>query len=217
MNVDNLLPPRGPGAGKIAKFDPWHGPQYRKDNPTPSILVVGHSRYDSDYSDRRIIGGVLAGKTSGTFTKFTKAMLGCRHREADYDDRKADFWNSVTFHNWNTTFFPGGARTTIPKEERRHEQNTQLLLEVLRRYKPSHAVIWGLENWTDVCTGISETDGLIPGTGGHYYMQTEGFSTIFTWIVHPSAGFNYERWIPMLKAFLAMEPPPVGTPLLQAA
>jgi hypothetical protein len=84
MSVDNLLPPRGPGAGKIAKLDPWTGPQYRKDNPTPSILVVGNSRYDSDYSDHQIIGGVLRGTPSSTFTKFTKTMLGCRHRGADY-------------------------------------------------------------------------------------------------------------------------------------
>jgi len=130
---------------------------------------------------------------------------------------KNAFWNNVIFHNWNTTFFPGGAREPIPVEERQHPQSTQVLFEALRRYEPTHAIIWGKETWIDVCAGISETDGTIPGTGGHYYMQNDGFGTLFTWIFHPSVGFSYERWMPVIKAFLAMKPPPVGAPLLQAA
>ena len=46
---DNLRPKEV----RISAFDPWVGPVYKE---TPSkLLVLGESRYDKEFTDRRII------------------------------------------------------------------------------------------------------------------------------------------------------------------
>ena len=171
-------------------------------------MVIGESRYDEEFTDKQIIQELVNGNRHKTFTNFVQAAIGTRYWEPDYNE--SGFWNRVLFYNYNTTFFPGGARIPLPWNERMNSQNAQLLREVLREWKPSHAVAWGLENWESlVVEGAdwAETE-TIPGTVAEPYraVTVDGFTTLFARTPHPSwQGFSYEKWRPMLKAFLAMK------------
>jgi hypothetical protein len=83
-------------------FEPWVGSQYG--NESPRLLNVGESRYDEEFTDRKIIQERLNGNRSRTITNFVQAILGTRHWEPGYDE--TGFWNRVLFYNYNTTFSP---------------------------------------------------------------------------------------------------------------
>ena len=65
-------------------------------------MIVGESRYDEEFTDRKIIQERLNGNRSRTITNFVQAILGTRHWEPGYDE--TGFWNRVLFYNYNTTF-----------------------------------------------------------------------------------------------------------------
>ncbi len=189
-------------------FEPWVGALYGKNEL--KLLVLGDSRYDEEFTDKQIIQGLVNGSyRHQTFTKFVQAAIGTRHWEPNYNESASSFWNRVVFCNYNTTFFPGGPREPEPESERMNCQNAQLLREVLREWKPTHAVVWGFGNW-----GSLEVDGgywsepeTIPGTVSKLYhtVTVDGYATLFAPILHPSSSFSYDEWRPMLKAFLTMK------------
>jgi hypothetical protein len=188
-----------------AYFEPWIGDQYR--NGEPRLLVIGESRYHEEFTDKQIIQERVEGNRHRTFTNFVQAALGTRYWEPDYDE--SGFWSRVLFYNYNTTFFPGGARLPLPWNERMSGQNARLLLEVLREWKPSHAVTWGMANWDSLSVEGTEWTGMepIPGATAEPYcsVTVDGFTTLFARTAHPSwQWFSYERWSPMLKAFLSV-------------
>jgi hypothetical protein len=184
--------------------EPWIGAYYG--NNETRVLVIGESRYSDDHTDRDIIQWLLDGHRHRTFTGFVQAATGARHWEPHYDAHR--FWNGALFHNYNQTAFPGGAREPLLWQERMHPTNARLLREVLREWKPTHAIVWGFANWNSlVIEGEKWSEELlIPGTT-EPYCTTSGFDTLFTRIYHPSVGFNHARWSSMLKAFLAMRAP----------
>ena len=77
-----------------------------------------------------------------------QVAVGLRHWDPGYD--QSGFWIRVMFYNYNTTFFPGAARLPLPWNERMSPQIARLLKEVLSERKPSHAVVWGVVNWSAV-------------------------------------------------------------------
>lgn len=190
----------------ITYFEPWIGDQYGNDELR--LLVIGESRYDEEFTDKQIIQWLVDGNRHKTFTNFVQAALGTRHWEPDYDG--SGFWKRVLFYNYNTTFFPGGARLPLPWNERMSGQNARLLRDVLREWKPSHAVAWGLANWESLTVEGAQWTGTepIPGAAAEPYcsITVDGFATLFARTAHPSwQGFSYERWAPMLKAFFAIQ------------
>ena len=189
-----------------AHFEPWVGSQYTASEIR--LLVIGESRYDEEFTDRQIIQERIDGNRHRTFTNFVQAATGIRHWELDYDE--PGFWKRVVFFNYNTIFFPGEARIPLPWDERMKAENGRLLREVLQEWKPSHAVAWGSANWESLVVEGMEwpATASIPGYATEPYcaLPIDGVTTLFARIFHPSLqGFSYERWHPMLKAFLAMK------------
>ena len=190
-----------------AYFEPWHGPQYGKSKPR--LLVIGESRYDEAFTDKQIIQERVNGQRHRTYTNFVQAAIGTRHWDQGYDEPA--FWNGVVFYNYNTKFLPGKAREPLSWNERMNNQNPQMLREVLREWKPTHAVAWGKCNWDSLRVEGAEWTGMqpIPGTvtdEPYRAVTVDGFATLFARVWHPSwQGFSYKRWAPMLKAFLAIE------------
>jgi len=187
-------------------LDPWIGGRY-KANPL-KVLVLGETRYDQEFTDRQIIKARIAGKlTAGqrrTYTKFERAVRGQNCSEAEAQQ----FWNSVIFHNYNVTAFPGGPRVKLTRQQREHPENGRTLRKILKRFKPTHAIVWGLTNWryVDVDPDSVWIDKIIPKTKELCSTTTvDGHSTLFTRISHPSWGFSSKRWAPALKHFLELQ------------
>jgi len=185
-------------------FEPWQGDQYGKSSPR--LLVIGESRFDEEYTDKTIIQDLMNGYQHRTFTNFVQAATGTRCSERDYDASR--FWKSVVFYNYNTTFFPGDARLPLPWSERNREENARLLREVLLKWTPSHAIVWGMSNWCSLRVEGAEwiDKKAISGMADpHRCVTLKSVPTLFARTSHPSwPGFSYDRWAPMLKAFLAM-------------
>jgi hypothetical protein len=186
----------------------WVGDQYKKNYPR--LLIIGESRYDEKFTDWDIIEGVLDSSLKGenrrTFTNFVQVAVGFRHYEPGYDSTA--FWKRVVYHNYNTTYFPGQARTPLIWHTRMHPQNARSLRKVLQEHQPSHAIVWGKANWDSVRVEGTEMKNMGPilgvENGSYSAVNVDGWTTMFTHIHHPSAGLSYKQWAPTLKAFLAM-------------
>src|SRR5579859_4933261 len=182
-------------------FDPWVGPNYCQ--ATQKLLVLGESRYDKKLSDREIIEWVISEKLEGgqraTFTKFERAVLGATRSETE----RISFWNATLFHNYNVNFFPGRSRVALTDSKREDPQNAISLKRVLRKYRPSHVIVWGKWNWDSIDVHSSWTDHRIPSPKWEYSCTTiDGHPVLFTHVPHPSSAFSPTQWHPVLTRFL---------------
>ena len=182
----------------------WVGPEYERSQL--KLLVLGESRYDEDFTDRKIIEWRIAGKFEGgqsrTFTNFERSILGQDHSVAN----ARAFWNRTAFRNYNRSFFPGKPRVNLDYMTRVDLRNASCLRKVLQDLKPCYVVVWGLNNWDSIDAGSPWTpDQWIPGTREPFCSTTiEGHTTLFTRVHHPAAGFSSHRWAPALSGFLRL-------------
>jgi hypothetical protein len=190
----------------LDNFVPWVGQNYEQSSPR--LLVLGESRYDKEFTDRAIIHALIGNKLEGhnrrTFTNFVQAAIGKHHSEEGYD--LSAFWNKSLFCNYNTTFFPGEARRRLPYETRMAPRNAMMLGSVLREFRPTHAIVWGIVNWDSIDVDHFEVSGdlLIPGIDSPCWaVRMRGHETLFMCVSHPSSGFSFDRWAPMISTFLS--------------
>ncbi|HLA28625.1 MAG TPA: hypothetical protein VJZ49_12090 [Syntrophales bacterium] len=190
----------------VTKFEPWKGPAYG--NGTTNLLVLGESRFDEDFTDRKIIEYLIGGNKHRTFTNFVQAALSKRYWEEGYDPFV--FWDKVLFYNYLTTFYPGEARVPPSSDQREDPQNRKILRSVLQKYKPSHCIVWGCENWDTIAVEGEcwSPEWPIPGLADpHNYRSVvvDNHPTLFSYINHPSSiGFSFERWGAVIAAFVAL-------------
>ena len=187
---------------RVRFFEPWIGKSY------PRLLVLGESRYDEEYTDKKIIESLIRGDRIRTYTNFVQAVVGKRHWEEEYD--QVAFWERTIFYNYLTNFFPGRPREAPPWDQRVDPQNQRILKSMLQTYKPTHCIVWGYDNWETIEVEAAEwgPEQPIPGlVDAHKYcsMDVEGNVTLFSYVVHPSTGFSYDRWRAVLSAFLSMK------------
>lgn len=183
----------------IPTFDPWIGPEYKK---VPlKLLVLGESRYDEEFTDRRVIQTQISrgfpGGQRRTFTNFERAVLGQEHSEAE----RQGFWRRVIFYNYNLSIFPGKPRVRVEYKRRENPRNSMILQRMLTEFKPTHAIVWGKTNWDSIDTGPNWEDGAIPGSG---VATVDSHAILFMFVRHPSSGFSSEYWHPVLMQFLAV-------------
>lgn len=182
----------------------WIGPEY--ESAPLKLLVLGESRYDEDFTDRKIIEWRIAGKFVGgqsrTFTNFERALLG---QECSGANANA-FWRRTAFYNYNRSFFPGRPRVSLDYRTRIKQENTSCLRSVLEEIKPSHVIVWGMGNWNSIDAGSKwEPDKRIAGTSEPYCSTTiEGHTILFTRVRHPSAAFVSGHWTLALSRFLLL-------------
>jgi hypothetical protein len=190
-------------------YQPWTGVGDAYEQSRPRLLVLGETRFDARFTDREIIMGQLGGVPHLTFTNFNQAVLGLRRWAEGYDAATRAFWQRTLFANYNTTFFSGATRHLPPREARLDPQNARLLRDLLTTYKPSHAIVWGEENWATVAVADAAWRDEAPvataaGEDPCRSVALDGARTLFLRVKHPAVGFAYERWAPPLAAFLAL-------------
>jgi hypothetical protein len=170
-------------------------------------MVIGESRFNEECTDRNIIevlcdDGDLPSKR--TFTKFMRALAGVN--DTPHENTVSLFWANKIFYNYNTTFFPGKARKPLNWEERSNKQHQRALREMIAKYRPSHAIVWGKANWESI---------VVEGHDWAWHRYLKGprqdcelcsvtigsCRTLFTFIQHPSTAFSASEWHPLLKRF----------------
>ena len=192
----------------VEAVEPWIGPNYGRSEP--KVLVVGDSRYSKTYHDRRIVQDQVEGRRDPVFTKFTQAAIGKQTSAPGYEADARAFWDGALFYNYNTTAFPEKAGTPLDSAARADPQNARVLQEMIRAFRPTHAIVWGFANWDSIVQGSSwATLGHIPLEPPELYraMLVEGHTVLFAGVLHPSSReFRFERWAPVLSAFLSIRP-----------
>jgi len=169
--------------------------------------VLGESRYDEEFTDRRIIEARICGEFDGgqlrTFVNFERSVLGQEWSEAE----ARNFWLRTAFYNYNVNFFPGRARVRLNYQKREDPQNVVTLRRVVTDLKPSHCIVWGLGNWESIDAASEWKDGWIPESTEPYCATTiDGHTTLFTRVRHPSCGLSSDYWYPVLSRFLTLRP-----------
>lgn len=179
-------------------LDPWVGSEYCKQKVR--LLILGESRYDKEFTDRRIIRE--QGHCKPTFTKFVKAALSKQQSMSPTECKV--FWKKTLFYNYNVTLFPRGPRVPLQYEQRECIQNRQCLRLVLQKFKPTHAIVWGFMNYDSLMVDgadWSSEEHILDSDAKFCHVTIDGHMTLFTWVRHPSAGFSINYWAGVLKAF----------------
>jgi hypothetical protein len=194
---------------QFQNIDAWVGKGYST-KLRRRVLVIGESRYDEYYDNKCIIAGVPARGGGGTFTNFMQAALGVHHSELRYRKAVSGFWDKAIFYNYLIGFYPLGPRKTPPRRIRYDKRNRRALLHVLKTYKPTHAIVWGKQNWQALWVDRHawRWEGFLRGPRPDCEfcsVVVDRHRTLFTFVKHPSAGFSSTRWHPMLKRFLALK------------
>lgn len=192
----------------VEGFEPWTGVDGKYEISNPRVLVLGDVRVDAPLSDRECILRQLRAGPDLIFTNFHQAVLGIRHWQEGYRDAVRAFWERTLFYNYNATHAVRHGTKPLTRAGRSHPLHARLLRDMLRKYKPTHGIVWGDENWQAVAVeDAAWTEE--PALGGGAVdepcrsVTLDGHKTLFTRISHPSAGFAHERWSPLLARFLS--------------
>jgi hypothetical protein len=190
----------------IDGFNPWTGLDGRYEASNPRLMVVGDVRLDMPLTDRESVLRKINGAPDLIFTNFEQAVLGQRHWEEGFRAAVRAFWERTLFYNYNATHL-GGRAATLTARIRSDPLHARLLRDMLLRYKPSHAIVWGETNWDAIAVADAPWEADPPIRFSEIdepcrSVILEGQRTRFTRIRHPSAGFAYDRWSGLLSRFL---------------
>lgn len=189
-------------------FHPWVG-EYYDDGFMPGVklLVVGESHYgkkeqDSPFFTNAVIEEYVSGKTYHayrTYTKFGQALTGLHNSNVEFD--RSIIWNRISFYNYVQEIVATKART--PPTSDMFNKSEDAFWEILKTLAPSHILMWGNRLWKK-SPGFDETHAIkIDGREVGRYVYSGGNCRVMK-IRHPSAGFSYLDWHPIIKKFLGL-------------
>ena len=194
---------------KKVRLAPWIGKNYR---PTgfagKRILALGESHYCENASDatedinRKVIADLFDPQSEheaykNTYTKFAKALLGCR--ALTFEDKER-FWNSVAFYNY--VQFPMSRPRMVPS--RGNFKNSEAaFFEVLEMLRPDIVIVWGHRLYNNLPQGGLQGDDL-RAPDWHWvetwrYFLEDGKEVKIIPIRHPSWFFSPSYWYKFLS------------------
>lgn len=194
---------------KHIKLKPWVGKDYRQGFRGKKILVLGESHYADHPCNENFTTEVIAdyflnpeAEREGwmnTYTKFERAMVG---RELSQEERVA-FWESIMFYNYIQE--PLGGPRLAPTQEL-YAAAKEAFTEVLEEYRPDGVIVWSnrLYNVLPPLNG-RQGESVVVGTEEvetWEYFLSDGHKVSVLPIQHPSSGFSWEYWHPIISKFI---------------
>ena len=190
---------------EVERFQPWTGIDGKYESSLPRVLVLGEVQLEAPLSDRDCILRQLRAAPDLIFTNFDQAVLGKRHWEEGYRDAVRAFWERTLFYNYNVTAMVRAGVGSLDPITRANPLHARLLRQMLDRYKPTHAIVWGDDNWRAVAVeGAAWQEEADLGGEPCRSVTIDGRRTLFTRVSHPSAGFAHQRWSTLLSHFLSL-------------
>jgi hypothetical protein len=176
-------------------FEPWIGQRHSEGFAGRRVLLLGESHYlDADgYEPRNFTSGVIQrwaikGPTAPYFTRICRLMLGGPIPSLT---ERTTFWDSVVFYNYVQAWVGTGPRQRpTPANWATGEPG---LRSVMTAYSPEVMIVLGADLWWHVAQTIAHQPGKILGT-------FSSGQTMIAAIDHPSSGFSYARWRPVVDA-----------------
>jgi hypothetical protein len=187
-----------PHSSDVLFFEPWIGKRHSEGFAGRRVLLLGESHYldGEGYEPRTFTTGVIqrwaiTGPTAPYFTRICRLILG--GAIPSLVERTA-FWNSVVFYNYVQAWVGTGPRQRpTPANWATGEVG---LRSVMTAYSPQVMIVLGADLWWHVARTLAPTPGKFVGT------FSSGTTTIAA-VHHPSAGFSYARWKPVVDAAFA--------------
>ena len=193
-------------------FLPWIGNYYSTTGfAGKRILALGESHYCENASDateditRKVIADLFDPQSEheaykNTYTKFAKALLGCR--ALTFEDKER-FWNSVAFYNY--VQLPMSRPRMVPS--RANFKNSEAaFFEVLEMLSPDIVIVWGHRLYNNLPQGGLQGDDL-RASDGHWietwrYFLSDRKEVKVVPIMHPSSSFSPEYWHQFLSTII---------------
>ncbi len=193
-------------SSRKVNFHPWKGPRYPdvKDS-VPRILVLGESHYaDEPVSvtfTQDLCEQYIAGQWRHRFwTQIGQVLSGKHHTVAD----PRDSWRGIAFYNYVQTISVSGPRQSPP--DAAFDESLEAFREVLYFLKPSHIIVCGFRLWERLPVFDGEPDFFVAKNNEHQYgpYSTGRTTAVASPILHPSAGFSFSEWHPVVAKFLTI-------------
>jgi hypothetical protein len=184
-------------------FQPWVGRNYgRGSRWGVSVLLLGYSHYHefqevghAEYT-RHVVGRHVRGinDRSPYRTKLARAF--------ECTDGRGAFWDSVAFYNYVQDFMTGPRENPDPQQIRAAWTPFN---EVFRELNPDLTIATGKQLWTALSARLPRPEHLSLPDGGRvpYVVLSRGTGAgVVSHIKHPSTGFSYDEWCPVVAALL---------------
>jgi len=182
-------------------FEPWKGSEY--EHSRPRLLILGESHYGDISSDpdatRSLTAEYVDNKWSHRFwTNIMQVVAGAPKHEID----RSEFWNSVALYNYVQGSAGPTAGQAPPKEL--WASSEQAFFSVLERLQPERVLVLSRRLWRNMSSqGASGAELVVGGTAHETWIYDyRGGTAIASWVPHPSYGFSWRRWHPVVAALL---------------
>ncbi len=195
------------------KFLPWIGAQYTKGVWGRKVMVLGESHYCASPDEatpeitRDVIKDLLDPNSEhegykNTYTKFERALAG---KVLTPEEKKA-LWDSFIFYNYVQVPI-SGARVSPTVQDFLSSEDA--FFEVLEEYRPDRIIVWGKRLYNNLPQKGYQLLDITTATGEKIetwaYKTASGHVVQVLPITHPSAGFDWEYWHEVIKAFINRE------------
>jgi hypothetical protein len=188
---------------KNVYFQPWEGMNYHK-SKNNRLLVLGESHYYPGVAPKgftnELIGDYTKCEWSHRYwTNIMQVIEGKKHSEID----RVAFWSRIAFYNYVQEIVsdcPG-----VAPSSKMWQRAEGPFFQVLDHLKPSHVLALSKRLW-DSMSSKGKSGKMLKVkdiTRDTWIFNYQGGSAFATWLRHPSYGFSYEEWHPLVRAFLS--------------
>ncbi len=178
-------------------FEPWKGNQYGDESIFKiPILIVGESNYTDnlerekphDTFTHRLISSIIdASWKHRFFSNIQRTFV----ENADTEDSRKQFWNSVAHHEYIQDWLP---KSGVPPTEEMWENAKPIFEEVVSELNPKCILFACKRVYNHVALDFSPSDSLIFNGGNRNTLQVQ--DALATYVNHPTRyGFRNSRGV----------------------
>jgi hypothetical protein len=183
-------------------FEPWVGRKYR--GSSGRLLILGESHYGPPSmpgtSTVELTQEYVDGVWSHRFwTNIMQLVLGSPYREIN----RAEFWETVALYNYVQE--PVAETHSVAPTPEMYEKARPAFYSVLRCLTPKLILVLSKRLWDNLPPDGRLGDEIRYGEANRetWIYPYDGGKALASWVPHPSWGFSWRRWHPLVTALLA--------------
>ena len=181
------------------RFEPWAGKSYRHSSFGIRIVVLGESHYGAAKNPRLTINIIEDECDGGSGFKFYTNVVASFLGTLPNAGQRKQFWHSVVFYNYLQGF--AGARPRTPPAYGMWAKSEQNFRRVIDKYKPHLIAVFGFGLWEELPNWGHDADPIVLKrlSVPCYNFALLGGSALAPKLRHPSSGFNFRTWHPVVR------------------
>lgn len=184
-------------------FEPWIGCNYG--TSINRLLILGESHYGSTSMSGNSTKVLTQQYVDGVWThRFWTNIMQVVNGQPYWEIDRAEFWGRVAFYNYVQQ--PVAEMAGIAPTPEMFIASKEAFLSVLDRVTPKGILVLSKRLWENLpsegtrgqdihCGEVERETWIYPFNGGE---------ALATWLPHPSYGFSWSRWHPLVLALLSV-------------